>query len=126
MSERKIKADEIVLDCLGMVIPPGEWCLITSHRREPSEGPFRCQRLEVRSDLAPHFHIEDLKIGNHSVFASLDLPHGVPATEHIDFDRSDVKIVQVCVFVEIQVRNTSDRPLIFTAVINGITPDGEQ
>lgn len=111
--------DEIILDGMGLLIPPGAECVITSRRQEE---PLRCQRFVVPTDIMPHFHVLDLKIGHHSVFVGW-APDGVPAAQNIDFAFAAKKaqIVQYMMDVEIRVRNTSDQSHVFHATLYGDT-----
>jgi hypothetical protein len=106
----------IVLDGMGLLIPPGAECAITSRRQE---DPLRCRSFVVPPDIAPHFHVVDLKIGHHSIFAGW-APDGVPASQNTDYSfAKNTRIVQYMMDVEIRVRNTSDQPRMFRATIYG-------
>lgn len=112
-----MKPDEIVLDSMGFLIPPGEEGLITSPRQKVR---FQCQRFVVPTAIAPHFHVVDFKIGNHSIFVGW-APDGIPAAQNIDVELMKIaRIVQYMMDVMIRVRNTSDQPRVFHATIHGV------
>lgn len=114
-----INPDEIVLDGMGLLIPPGGKCRITSRRR-PEQAPLRCQRFVVPIEMAEHFRVIDLRIGNYSVFAGfVGWPNGIPASRNIDFELENSRLVHFAMDVTIEVRNTSDQPRMFCATIHG-------
>lgn len=109
-----MKLDDIVLDGMGLLIPPGEEGQITSRRQEHELA--RCQGLVIHPDSAPHFHIDDLYIDRHSIFVGW-APDGVPASRNIDFEMRNSRLVQFWAEVVIRVRNTSDQARAFYATI---------
>jgi hypothetical protein len=112
------------IDSHDFPIDPGQEATIT---RRP-EDTMRVDSVVVLDECAQHFHVNDIKLGNISIFSpSEGTQDGVPGVnlrEIHGYRIARPRVIQPWQDVVFSVRNTSDAPRIFKALVRGTADHG--